>query len=149
MAKMSALLIVLQFGLGLLLLITGIGKLLDVQGFISIIDTYQVSPDWMQPPLAVLIVGSELKIAESLQRGNNVRAAAIASTILHALFSIVAVTTLLRGIAVPNCGCFGVFMGRPLTWQTLFEDICLLGASIALVLLSNRHRATINTEYAN
>ena len=146
---MSALLIALQFGLGLILLTTGIGKLLDVQGFISIIDTYQVSPGWMQPPLAVLIVGSELKIAESLLRGNGVRAAAIASAILHAFFSIVALTTLLRGIAVSNCGCFGVFMGRPLTWQTLFEDICLLLASIALVLLSNRHGATVNPENAN
>ncbi|MBC8645596.1 MAG: hypothetical protein H7X85_00410, partial [Thermoanaerobaculia bacterium] len=41
-----------------------------------------------------------------------------------------------RGIAVPNCGCFGVFLARPLTWGTVLEDGGMVAASLALAALA-------------
>jgi len=130
---MIALRVALQYGLGVILLTTGLGKFLDLQGFIAIMETYRLTPMQLNPPLAVLLVLCELKIAESLLRGRRLRAAAVASTVLHACFTAVALTTLVRGIKVDNCGCFGVFFARPLTWVTFAEDFALLSASAVLV----------------
>ena len=41
-----------------------------------------------------------------------------------------AVITLWRGLALANCGCFGVFLARPLTRQTVLEDVVMLGLSL-------------------
>lgn len=54
------------------------------------------------------------------------------------LVSAVSVT-LWRGLAIANCGCFGVFLARPLTAQTVVEDVVMLGMSL-LVLREVRHR---------
>lgn len=43
-------------------------------------------------------------------------------------------TRSLGGIAIDNCGCFGVYFARPLTPYTLVEDLVLLGLPGALWL---------------
>ena len=57
------------------------------------------------------------------------RAAATAAVALHAVLTGVVVTTLLRGVEVANCGCFGVFLARPLSVSTLIEDGVMLALS--------------------
>jgi hypothetical protein len=131
----------LQYGLGLILLLTGLGKLLDVPGFIRVIAEYRISPLWLLPFIAVIVVLAELRVAEMLIRGRDLARAAVASAILHSLFLTVAAVTLIRGIEIDNCGCFGVFLARPLGVQTVFEDLVLAGASVGLYLLVNRNRA--------
>jgi len=48
--------------------------------------------------------------------------------------------TLWREIEIANCGCFGVFLARPLTAQTVAEDAAMLGLSL-LVLWQVRKNA--------
>ena len=44
--------------------------------------------------------------------------------------------TTLRGMAVPHCGCFGVFWSRPLSWLTVSEDLVFVLCSWALYRLA-------------
>lgn len=124
----------LRVAIGLILLATGIGKLLDVPGFMNVLRSYESFPYWSLPVIAVTFVIIELRLAEWLLVGKNLAGAALASTILHAMFTGWAALTLLRGIAVPNCGCFGVFLARPLTWSTVLEDFVMVAASFSSIL---------------
>ena len=67
--------------------------------------------------------------AENLFRKIN----ALAATALHICFTLLATLTLLRGIDVPNCGCFGVFWARPLTFITVAEDVFMVGVCVLLL----------------
>jgi hypothetical protein len=120
------------------LLLTGIGKLLDVPGFIKVIDTYKVFPLFLQPVMAISMVLVELKISENLFR--NINITALAATVLHICFTLLASLTLLRGIEVPSCGCFGIFWARPLTFITVAEDIFMVGVCVLLLKLLQRNQ---------
>ena len=71
-----------------------------------------------------------------LLAGWRLRSAALASAVMHAAYGTWAGVTLARGISVPNCGCFGVFLTRPLTWGTVLEDGVMVAASLALAGLA-------------
>jgi hypothetical protein len=82
----------------------------------------------------------ELKISKNLFRNINIKITALAATALHICFSLLASLTLLRGIEVPNCGCFGFFFGpRPLTFITTTEDIFMVGVCVFLFKLLKRN----------
>ncbi len=126
---------VLRYGIAVILLLSGFGKLLDVPGFVQVLITYQAIPEWGLYPVAAILVLVELRIAEWLFREKTLIAGAFGSLMLHILFTLWTVVTLLRGIPVPNCGCFGVFLARPLTGWTVVEDLVLVAASFYLLRL--------------
>lgn len=128
----------LRYFIASVLLLTGLGKLLDVPGFIKVIDTYEIIPIFLQPFVAVSMVLIELKIAENLIRQINLKLTALAATVLHIGFTLLATITLVRGIEVPNCGCFGIFWARPLTFITVGEDIFMVGVCFLLFKILKR-----------
>ena len=115
-----------------ILLMTGFAKALDLVGFAQVIGTYEVFPDVFLLPIAVSMVLVEVILGACLLLGRNlVRDAAIA-TALHGLFMLWAILALLRGLDIANCGCFGVFLVRPLTWGTVIEDAVMVAACSTL-----------------
>ena len=78
----------------------------------------------------------ELYLAAWLAVGQALALAALASVALHVVFTLWSAVTLLRKIDVPNCGCFGVFFARRLTWRTVAEDVFMLAVSAALYVLA-------------
>jgi hypothetical protein len=135
----------LQYGLALLLSATGTGKLLDVSGFVQVLSTYHTLPDWLQWPAAITLIGVELLLGAWLFSGWWLSHAALASVALHSMFTCWSIATLWRSIKVPNCGCFGVFWGRPLTWGTVGEDLVLVGISWTLYALARSGRLPYQT----
>jgi hypothetical protein len=128
----------LRLFLGLVLLATAVGKLLDVEGFARVLATYEAFPEAALRSLAVAVPLLELAIAIWLFSGRLLVAAAAAALALHAVYTVWAAAALLRGLRVPNCGCFGVFFPRPLGWRTVFEDLVLVGLSAWLLALARR-----------
>lgn len=126
----------LRLVIAAVLLGTAAGKLLDVRGFAAVLDTYRAIPEGALLPLAVLIPLLEVALAAWLLARRRLRSAALASAGMHAAYGTWAGVTLARGISVPNCGCFGVFLTRPLTWGTVLEDGVMVAASLALAALA-------------
>jgi len=126
----------LRFAIAAILLATGAGKLADVPGFAGVLATYEAFPEWALVPVAVAVPVAELLLSAWLFSGRRLAAAALASAGMHFLYAGWAAVTLARGIDVPNCGCFGVFLGRPLSYGTVLEDAGLAGASLLLALVS-------------
>lgn len=128
----------LRLFLGLVLLATAAGKLLDIRGFARILGTYQLLPEPALLPLAFAVALVELGLGIWLFSGRRLVAAAGAALSLHAVYAVWAAATLLRGLRLPNCGCFGVFFPRPLGWRTVAEDLVMAGLSAWLLLLARR-----------
>jgi hypothetical protein len=42
------------------------------------------------------------------------------------------IVTLIRGLDLPNCGCYGAFFPQPLRWYSPLEDLVLVGMCYAL-----------------
>jgi hypothetical protein len=111
---------------------TGIGKLLDLPGFVAVLTQYRLLPAALLWPAAVGVVGVELGIALGLVLPRWQRRAALAAAGLAAFNGAVMVLTLGRGIALENCGCFGVFLARPLRWTSPLEDLALMVLALLL-----------------
>jgi len=112
---------------GVLLLASALGKLLDNRGFAAVIATYQFGiPAGMLLPLGLSVSLAELVLALLIFQGRYLRASAQLTLLVHAGYLALAVITNLRGLALVNCGCFGVFLARPMTWYTVVEDLILV-----------------------
>jgi hypothetical protein len=129
---------IFQILLGMLLFATSLGKALDVEGFLRVIASYQVFPAWLSPFVALGILTAEACLAVWLFSGRYLAIASLCAFALHVGFLLLAAITLLRGISVPNCGCFGVFFARPLTWGTVVEDLFMALWCLGLFALSDR-----------
>ena len=119
----------------LLLLATGTGKLLDVSAFADVIATYELPvPEEMMLPLGVAITLFELGLAAWMIAGIRLRSCAGVVIAMHVGYTMLAATTLVRGLELESCGCFGIFLARPLTSQTVLEDATLVALGIVLYL---------------
>jgi len=116
---------------------TALTKLLDIQGFASILASYRLFPSPLLAPIGLALALAELAVAVGLAQRAISRPAALAALVLSLGNAVVLSVTLWRGIALANCGCFGVYWARPLQPWTPAEDLVLAG----LALLAARRRA--------
>ena len=132
--------LVLRLLIGLVLVVTSTGKLLDLAGFAKVVGTYEVLPDLLWFPAGVALALTELAIALLLLWGRQLRLAVAGALALHVVFVAWISVAAARGLSIENCGCFGVYWPRPLTHWTFVEDGVMIALSLAL-LLSLRRRA--------
>lgn len=122
----------------LLLLATTVTKLMDMPGFYAVVATYQVLPAALIPPAAWALVLTEGLMFAALVSGRHLRITGLALIVLHALYLLWISLALLRGLALENCGCFGVYFARPLRWYTPLEDLALIALAVWLWALARR-----------
>lgn len=118
--------------LGLILLASALGKSLDLPGFVEVLITYRAIPDPLLWPVALLITGIEWLMGAWILSGWRIADAALAALILYVGYAIWLTLTLVRGLDLQNCGCYGVFFPQPLRWYSPFEDLVLVGMCYAL-----------------
>jgi len=118
---------------GLVLIATGTGKVLDIPGFVHVLAAYDLLPSSGNVALAHTLPFLELATGICLLTRIKLLAAAWAAVGLHVVLLGAVLATLWRGIEIANCGCFGVFLARPLTGQTVAEDVLMLAVSIVVL----------------
>lgn len=128
----AALMSVARIGLGCLLLATAAGKLLDNRGFAAILGTYQLLPEAILLPAGLAVGLAEAAVGLWLLGGWRLGAAAVAAFVMHIAYFAVLALTMARGIVLSNCGCFGIYWGRPLGYVSLAEDLVV--AAVAFLL---------------
>ena len=125
----------------MILVATGVGKLLDVSGFARVLGTYQAFPDGLLVPIALAVPLGEVVLGVWLLGGRRPFAAAVTALAVHLAYAAWSATAILRGLKLANCGCFGVFWPRPLGWPTVVEDLAIAAACGLLVAWTPRGRA--------
>jgi hypothetical protein len=48
--------------------------------------------------------------------------AALLAVLFHVAYALGTLIAVLRGIRLPDCGCFGILYQHPLDWMMVFED---------------------------
>ena len=129
---------VLQVFIAALLLITSIGKLLDIRGFAQVLLTYHLFPESVVLPIALTLALFELLLSLWIFSGVQLTLSALTAVVLYLQFTVVAVISNLRGLDIPNCGCFGVFWAQPMSWVTVVEDMVLTAVCGVLFLMARR-----------
>jgi hypothetical protein len=129
----------LRIGLGGVILASGVGKALDVPGFIGVLRTYRLAlaSEWLWViGLAVTIF--EVALGLWILSGRNlVRAMGFAMALNFGYFVLMA-SSLWRGLELRNCGCYGVFLAQPLRWYSPLEDLVLVALSALLLYIARR-----------
>ena len=111
----------------ILMFTTGIGKLLDIPGFAKVIETYQMGiSGYFAIAVGFSLAMFEFQLGVYLICKPKSALSGLLLTFMHLGYTALAIITLVRGIPIENCGCFGVFLARPMTTQTVFEDLFLV-----------------------
>lgn len=119
-----------RYFVGFILIATGLGKVLELAGFVTVIEAYRLVSHRVAVALAYSLPLIELGTGFFLVIGRFLLSGASLAVGLHAVMISAVVITLARGIPVDNCGCFGVFFARPLSYTTLIEDLVMLVMSV-------------------
>lgn len=129
--KLSASTQLLRVFFGVLMLATGVGKALNMPGFIGVVDSYQSLPSMLIAPAAWALMLTELGLSLVLLSGRQLVVVAWLLIALHFMYLVWTAVALARGMDLPNCGCFGVYWPRPLRWYSPLEDLFLMLLAIA------------------
>lgn len=121
------------------LLLAAIGKLLDNRYFAEILAQWRLFPSWSLLGFGVLLSLSELLLALWLFSGWRLAEAALFAVLFHVAYVIGTLITVLRGIRLPDCGCFGVLFAHPLGWRMVWQDTFLAVLCLVLYVLARRH----------
>lgn len=133
----------LKYLLGLLVIASGVGKLADVGGFSKILATYELGlPESALLPLSLAVIAYELALGFWMVSGRALAWSALANAVTSFGYMVFLTAALLRGLELRNCGCFGIFLARPLTWTTPLEDVVLVGLSLLLYRLARKGETT-------
>lgn len=130
--------------LGSVLLASALGKSLDLPGFVEVLITYQLFPEWLRWPLAVGITGFEWVLGVWVLSGWRLLTGALLAMMLNSLYALGLIVTLFRGLDLPNCGCYGVFFPQPLRWYSPLEDLVLVGICYALYIGTQKRQGTLD-----
>ncbi len=132
---------------GLLLAAMVVGQTLSYGEFVQAIDTYGVTSGSLSSLLALLIIGFEsLGALGALtpQFAKGVRRELILCGVIVAIFwTFLAAQALIRGIDVPNCGCFGSYFPQPLNIGVLVQDAIFIGLGFGALWQAKRENTTI------
>ncbi len=122
----------LRLFIGVVIFASALGKSLDLSGFVEVLGTYRALPDLALWPVALAVTGFEFVLSLWLLSGWRPRAGALTALGLNAGYAAWMTISLLRGLELSNCGCFGVFFPQPLRWYSPLEDLVLVGMCYAL-----------------
>ncbi|MDE2831334.1 MAG: DoxX family membrane protein [Gemmatimonadota bacterium] len=123
---------VLRIILGALFLWTGLSKMSQIEDFARTIDTFNLLPQILILPAAIIIPWVEFLTGLSLLLGFKTRLSACVCSGLLCLFVIALGINILRGMDNMACGCFGVGISDTLS-TALIRNIVLIAICVPLV----------------
>ena len=108
------------------------GQLSDLGGFVDIVATYHVGGDTLAAFLAVALIVGEAAGGVGLLGADHARRRRATGLVVAVAvgWSLLAAQGFARGLALDNCGCFGVHLAQPLRWWVLVEDAELIALAL-------------------
>jgi uncharacterized membrane protein YphA (DoxX/SURF4 family) len=133
-----ATIMVLRLVLGLLYLLSAIGKIMDLSGSVSAVYNFQILPDALVEPIGYIIPFVELLCALGLLFGVFTRLSAFGIGLMSLVYFVVKLIVLfVQGRSI-ECGCFGALM-ETFASVTIWMDIPALLVSLGIIFSNSRH----------
>jgi len=111
--------------IGGLFIYAGVPKIINPQGFAQAIYSYQILPDFIIHPAAVILPWVETVTGGFLVAGIWVSGAALLANLMLYVFTAALMITLFRGIDI-DCGCFAAAGAEIINPATIARDIVFL-----------------------
>jgi putative oxidoreductase len=131
---------ILRLLVGGMFVLAGVLKIADPAKFAQDVGNYRLMPHELTNLVAILVPWIELTAGVLVLTGIWLRAAALVITSLTAMFFLIIVSALARGLNI-ECGCFGTVGGRHVGLVNLAIDSTLLVLA-ALLAWRSRDRPT-------
>ena len=122
----------LRIILGALFLWTGLSKMPQIEDFARTIDTFNLLPQILILPAAIIIPWVEFLTGLSLLLGFKTRLSACVCSGLLCLFVIALGINIVRGVNDISCGCFGIGIDDTLS-TALIRNIVLIAICVSLM----------------
>ena len=131
----------LRLILGILYFGMALGQAVSAAAMPDIIDSYDTVPEALLIPFIASLIAAETVggLWLMLRPRSKALPPVWIYTAVSLVWTVLAVQAFARGLEVPNCGCFGVYLSQPLHWWVLAEDALML--VYAGLLLRSTHRA--------
>jgi uncharacterized membrane protein YphA (DoxX/SURF4 family) len=127
--------ILARLAVGSVLLYAGFMKAVGpAPEFAAILETYKLFPPSLLSPLSIAVPYVEMWVGLFILTGFYTRQAAFAAAALFAAFLVALISTLVRGIDLASCGCFGPDALSPR--YTMIMDTILLALSLSACKLA-------------
>jgi uncharacterized membrane protein YphA (DoxX/SURF4 family) len=135
---MSSMAVELALGavLGLVFMASAVPKLRHPRGFVLAVLEYRVLPPRLSRLYARLVPPLEFLVALLMLTGTAVRSAAAVMSVLLLSFIVAIGINMARGRDL-DCHCFGRATTRTIGWRALLQDVVLLGAAMAVIVLAS------------
>ncbi len=128
--------LLLRVGVGILLLIAGVGKLIDSSAAIASTESAIGVSGTLATIISVGISVLEIVLGVHLVIGLNLRWTAAAAAVLCAAFLLIVIKLWVSGYT-GGCGCFGIFGGGTAGPEETLRDSLLVIAAAGAWLLRN------------
>lgn len=132
--------------LGIIFLLSAVGKLIDLQGSVDAVYGFNVFPLAFAHFAGLVVPFIELLMALALLCGALTRLAALGASVMSVAFFLVKAHVLLIQGRQIDCGCFGALMST-MASVTIYMDIPMLFMGIVIMAApaSARHWASFGT----
>jgi len=113
--------------LAFILAAMGLLQVFSFSDFVEAIETYDLVSGASAELVGVVFVLIELGAALLLLTDPKLGSAL--SLLAFVIWTLFGVQAFVRGLDVPNCGCFGKWFSQSLRWWVLLEDVYLVALS--------------------
>lgn len=114
----------IRLGAAAVWIVAGAAKIPQIQAFQVLVQRYGMLPDVLSGPFSYVLPFLELAVGLYLALGLFVRGAALAGTVLFAVFLVAQASAMIRGISL-DCGCFGTIAQTTVGPLTMLRDFAL------------------------
>lgn len=131
---MPLILLLARLGLGITLLISGAAKATGRLKFEQSLYTFGFVPVAIVRAMSFAVPSTELLLGLMLILGLFARESAIATAFLISTFSVGVILNLLENRRI-ECGCFGSFSEKPISWWTVGRNLILVAGAALIAIL--------------
>lgn len=129
----------IQVGTGLIFAIAALGKMQGWHEFKGTLGAYEILPEWLVTPAAMMLVPAELLTALALIAGWSTPAFSILAAAMLVVFAAAMAINLVRGRTSIDCGCFQSSK-QTIEWRLVVRNVVcavalLAGASFGMTAL--------------
>lgn len=134
--------IVCRLILAVIFILSGIGKMMDLENSVKAVYNFQIMPDWAIEPLGYGLPFIELLCAIAILFGVLTRLSAAGLGAMSIAFFIGKVIVIFVQGRTIDCGCFGELMNT-MASLTIWMDIPMLILCLILIYSRNRYKPGI------